>query len=160
MKETRMSLTPRQAFKFGFLLRCADENLSEEETQGRIKLAMDRLTWDGQPVPIDAAIIEREIAEWEKQAAGGIIGGLGQGLGAVGGLLKDLGWVGLLGGAGAGALGGYSAARMTKKDVDPKEMKKQELIAAYKQQAERIRRQMAARSYRQPKAPRAPRLVV
>jgi hypothetical protein len=155
-----MSLTPKQAFKFGFLLRCADENLSEAEQQERIKYAMDRLTWDGEtPLRIDATIVESTIAEWEKQAAGGIVGGIGQGLGGLANLAKNLGWMGLVGGAGVGAGGGYLAAKMSEKDIDPDEVKKQELIAAYKQQAERIRRQMAARSYRQAKAPRAPRLV-
>lgn len=32
-------LTPRQAFKFGFLMRCAEEGLTQQETTARIKLA-------------------------------------------------------------------------------------------------------------------------
>lgn len=149
-----MSLTPRQAFKFGFLLRCADENLSDAEVQARVKYAMDRFTWDGQrALPIDRSVVLQALTDWEKQAnvAGLLRGGVN--------LAKNLGWWGLMGGAGAGALGGYTAAKMTEEDIDPNEVKKQELIAAYKQQAERIRRQMLARSYRQPKAPRKPRLV-
>jgi len=149
-----MSMTPNQAFKFGFLLRCADENLSEEETQARVKYAMDLLTGDGRVLPIEHSLVDRVIGNWEKRA-NPITGTLG----AAAGLLKNLGFAGLAGGAGLGAIGGYTAAKMTDEDVDTEEMKKQELIAAYKQQAERIRRQMAARSYRQPKVPRKPQLV-
>lgn len=155
-----MSLTQRQAFKFGFLLRCADEDLSDAQTQDRIKYAMDRLTWDGQtPLSIDAAVVEQAIIEWQEKTAG-IFGAAGKGIGGAANLVKRLGWMGLLGGAGAGAAGGYLTAKMTEDDANPGDMKKQELITAYKQQAEQIRRQMAARSYRPTKAPRAPRLVV
>ena len=37
-------LDERQAFKFGFLLRCADEGLSPEELDDRIKQANERVT--------------------------------------------------------------------------------------------------------------------
>lgn len=148
-----MSLSPRQAFKFGFLLRCADENLSPLETESRIKYAMACLQWDGQtPLPLQQDVVDSALAAWEKQAVGGAIGGITN-------LMTTLGITGLLGGAGLGAAGGHLAARMTEGDADPEEMKQQELMAAYRQQAERIRRQMAARSYRQPKAPRPPSLV-
>jgi len=154
-----MSMTPRQAFKFGFLLRCADENLSDVQTTDRVKYAMDRLNWDGKTMlPIDQQVVESTLDAWQKQAYDPI-GGIGKGIGGLASLAKNLGFWGLLGGAGLGAGGGYLAAKMTDKDVDLEEMKQQELIAAYKQQAERIRRQMAARSYRPSKTPRAPKLV-
>lgn len=148
-----MTMTPRQAFKFGFLLRCADENLSDEQVAERIKYAAERLGWDGESPLLPAELVEACLATWEKQASPL------EGVGAIGNLVKNLGLWGLAGGAGLGAGAGYLTARMTDKEVDPDEVKKQELIAAYKQQAERIRRQMAARSYRQPKTPRVPRLV-
>ena len=62
-----MSLTNREAFKFGFLLRCADENLSQEETQERIKAAADHLHWDGQP-RVEAAVVEQTLQDWEKRS--------------------------------------------------------------------------------------------
>ncbi len=37
-------LTPRQAFKYGFLQRCAEEGLSAEEITGRIKQALDPMS--------------------------------------------------------------------------------------------------------------------
>lgn len=150
-----MSMTPKQAFKFGFLLRCADENLGQEETDARVKYAMAILSAE-EPCPrVERSVIDRALEEWEKQA----VVDIGSAIGGLAGLAKNLGFAGLAGGAALGAGGGYLAAKMTEKDVDTEEMKKQELIAAYKQQAERIRRQMAARSYRQSKAPRAPKLV-
>lgn len=124
-------LTPRQQFKFGFLLRCADEGLDSVETKGRIKLAEGLL--EKQAInPFRAAV----------DAA------------------KNIGWGGLAL-AGAGGLGaGYGLGKLTSDNVDPEEVKKQELIAAYKQQVDRIRRNSKTRSYRgQSGAPRAPSLM-
>ena len=36
-------MTPREAFKIGFLMQCADEGLSGEQTAGRISQLADRL---------------------------------------------------------------------------------------------------------------------
>jgi hypothetical protein len=131
-------LSPREAFKFGFMLRCADENLTEEQTRERIKVAfanMQKTAWIN-PFPA-----------------------IGQTAKAVYPLIKGLGLLGIGGAAAAGGLGGYGLAKMTEKDVDPEEIKRQELIAAYQQQANEIRRRAKARSYRPSKAPRAPQLV-
>ena len=59
----------------------------------------------------------------------------------------------------AGAAGGYGLAKMTSDDVNPDDIKNQELIAAMQQQADRIRRSMAVRRYRDASAPRPPRLA-
>lgn len=130
-----MALSRREAFKFGFLLRCADEGLTQEQTVERIKMA------------------NAQLAELEKHAS------IWQAATSVPKLLLSLGPWGLLGGAGVGALGGIGLAKMTNKSVDPEEAKRQELIAAYQQQADRIRRSTAARRYRSPTAPRKPKLV-
>ena len=37
-----MSLTDREAFKFGFLLRCADENLDDAQIQERMDFALTK----------------------------------------------------------------------------------------------------------------------
>lgn len=142
-----MSLTNREAFKFGFLLRCADENLSPEETQERIKAAADHLHWDGQP-RVEAAVVEQTLQAWEKRSdVSGVLNFLRS---------SALGGIGAA--AGVGALGGYGLAKATRSQVDPDEIKQQELVAAYKQQTDRIRRLMAARSYRQNQPPRRARL--
>lgn len=127
-----MSLTTRQAFKFGFLYHCAEQGLTREQAEARIKTA--------------AALLEKEAT----------LGSLANtGLQA----LKSLGVYGL-GASAAGGLGaGYGLAQLTEPQSDPEEIKKQELIATYKQQVDRIRRSMAARSYRDTATkPRAPML--
>lgn len=128
-----MSLTSRQAFKFGFLLHCAQQGLDRGETELRIKQAHELL---------------------EKSAS---LGSTGK---ATVDFLKSMGWYGL-GASAAGGLGaGYGLAKLTEPTADPEEVKKRELIATYKQQADRIRRSMAARSYRDMTSkPRMPSLM-
>lgn len=114
-------MTPREAFKFGFLLRCVDENLSDEETEGRIKLAATMM---------------------EKQA---LIPELAKGLASIGysGALLGLGGAGIVGGAG-----GLLAAKMTEPDVSVDEQKAHELTQAYQVQAQRARQARARRGFR------------
>ncbi len=122
-------MTDREAFKFGFLLRCADEGLSPEQTRERVKLAY--------------------------------------GLGAAAGLAIKaplaIAALGIPAAALAGAGAGYVGAKLTDPPVDPDEAKKQELIAAYRQQADRARRTAARVGYRlehqRPSVPRLPRLA-
>ena len=132
-----MALSPREAFKFGFLLRCADEGLGEGAIADRVKTAATLL--DGQ----------------EKQA-GGMADALVNAAKSLGGLATRAGGLGLAGGAALGGLGGHLLAKSTEREVDPEEAKMEELIAAYQQQTERARRAAQRRSYRERKAPRAP----
>jgi hypothetical protein len=124
-------MTDLEAFKFGFLLRCADEGLTAEQVQARIKLAAG---------PAVAA------------AATGA--GLGLAKPALGltknlaGLSMLLGGAGLAGAAGLGAGGGYLAAKATEPDMDAEDAKMQELIAAYRQQADQARRTASRIGYR------------
>lgn len=73
----------------------------------------------------------------------------------------DMGWMGtvlkaplnlgalkILAGTTAGVAGGYGLAKLTEENVDPEMAKQYELIAAYRQQAERARRQAARADYR------------
>ena len=145
-----MALTSREAFKFGFLLRCADENLSPEETQARVKAAADQLAWDGRPV-VAASLVEETLQAWEKRSEGYFSDLLN--------FTRDTGMLGVGVAAGVGGLGGYGLAKAMAPQTDPDEIKQQELVAAYKQQADRIRRLMAARSYRTNQAPRRSRLT-
>jgi len=127
-------LDQRQAFKFGFLLRCADEGLTPEQTQVRVKEACDRL---------------------EQIKTANVLGGIG----GIGKFLMNAGLLGLGGSAALGAAGGAGLASLMEEDADPEDVKRQELAAAYQQQAERIRRSMASHSYRPSTAPRKPSLV-
>lgn len=114
-----MSLTQRQAFKFGFLMRCADEGLTAEETLERVKTAAALA--HGEPLIKEALIPE-----------------------ALNILYKG-GLLGLAGGALAGAGGGYMLAKATDKEVDPEEQKVNELIAAYRRNAARAEQMRKAR---------------
>lgn len=123
-------MSPRQLFKFGFLLRCADEGLTPAQTQLRIAACLEKVAADG--------------SGW-----GHMLADAGLGLGALG-----------LAGAGAGGAGlGYMAARMTEPQADPETAKQQELIAAYKQYADHARRLAARRTYRPSSTPNSPRLL-
>lgn len=155
-----MPLTPQEAFKFGFLLRCADENLDDDQIQARVKYAVDRLQWRGEPL-IDGNLVHEKIAAVRKQ--GFDVGGMASGAGHLGSaLIKALtsaGAWGLAGGAGIGALGGYTAAKLSDKDIDPEEVKMQELIEAYRQHTNNIRRRtMAQRAQTNPQV-RIPQLM-
>ena len=121
-----LALTPCQMFKVGFLLRCADEGLSEEETDVRIKEA------------------SRFSEQYEKQAEGPISGTLGTGAKA----LKGLTLLSMLTAGLAGGVGGYAAGSLTDKPIDPEDVKRQELISAYQQHTDRVRQQLARGHYR------------
>lgn len=112
-------LTDREAFRLGFLLRCAEEQLSPVQIRERIK----------------AAAIENYLPG---AGAAKTVAGLGL-MGGVAGL-------GLSAAAGAG--GGWLAAKATEPDMDAEDAKMQELIAAYRQQAEQARRTAARIGYR------------
>jgi hypothetical protein len=131
-----LNLTPSQMFKVGFLLRCADEGLSDEETAERVAMA------------------ERYV----KQAGvGDAIQGTASGGSATLQLLRSLGLWGLVGGGLLGGIGGYAGGVLTDEPTDPSEVKKQELVAAYQQHADRARRQAANTQYRSA-VPRKPSL--
>lgn len=130
-------LAPRELFKVGFLLRCADENLSPAETQSRIERASEF------------------VGSVEKQ---GFLGGAGEFLSALVKAIPQLSLLGLGASGVAGLTGGYTAGKLTDEALDPDEIKRQELIAAYQQQSDRARRAMSRRQYRRA-APRRPQLI-
>lgn len=131
------ALTPNQMFKVGFLLRCADESLSEEATAERIQTA------------------KRFVNHIEKQ---GVPKGLGGAVLTGADLAKSLVLWSLVGGGLVGGVGGYAAGALTDEPVTPEEVKKQELVAAYQQHADRVRRQLAQGRYRDTKL-RKPQLA-
>lgn len=116
-------MTPREGFKYGFLLRCAEEGLTAKQAEARAARGL------------------------EKRGAGmlgSFLGGLGGG--AASAITSAPQWIPKLGlgvlGAGALAtgLGGYALGKMQEGDVDPEEVQREELINAYRTQAELARR--------------------
>lgn len=120
-------LTPQEAFKVGFLARCARDGLTPPQMLARVKLAGDLL---------------------EKHAVlGGLMGGAA---GAAGGVANRVAGLGIPLALAAppivGGLGGYALARMTDvDDTDVDAIKNQELVDEYRRQAEALRRRRAVR---------------
>lgn len=130
-------LDSRQSFKAGFLLRCAEEGLTREETEARISLGLEK------------------VAGWGTDSVKTLAG-------TGGGLISGLSLASLLGVFGAGAVGGaggITAAKLTEPDMNTEEAKTHEMIAALQYHAENARRSTARRALRPDvRRPRAPQL--
>ncbi len=131
-------LTPQESFRLGFLLRCAEEGCTPAEIKERVKLA------------VAPALL------------GGGLSTLRSLLSPTWNSLKTMGTfplhataLGIAGAAAAGGAGGYGLAKLQNSDVDPDEAKRQELISAFKLQADLARRRAQQRSYRRD-APASP----
>lgn len=121
-----MALTAREQFRLGFLTSCAKQGLKPEEIKERVKAAHSL---------VKAGFVDMQKLLSLYTAAPAMAAGYG-----------------LLTSAGAGAIGGYTAAKLTDDNVDPDEAKRQELIAVYRQHAERARRNASRIRYRQGKS--------
>lgn len=137
------AMTAQEQFRVGFLMRCAEDGCTLEDISQRIKQANNPL-WMG--------------------------AGIGAGQAAVSGLsnLKDLFYdymkspayiagVGIPLAAAAGGALGHGAGIVQSQDADPAELKRQELLQAYKVQAARIKQLAAAN--KPDKGIRSPRLL-
>ena len=146
-----MSLTAKENFRMGFLMRCAEEGCTAEDIRTRVKLAhvLRSLGQDEQFV--------KEAADPVTATTNKALGGLGW---LAGSALSSPFTAAMYGVGGAGVLGaagGYGLAKLQDQEVDPEDAKHQELVAAYRAQAERIRRKTKNLSHRQFK-PEAPKL--
>jgi hypothetical protein len=115
-------MTDAQAYKFGFLYRCAEEGLTVEETRARIKQAV---AFVKQANPLQTA--------WNALTTLGTAGVAGTAALS----------------AGAGALGGLSLAKLREPDVNPEEIRAQEEISAYNMYTSQIKQRNALRQLRQ-----------
>jgi len=111
-----MPVTEKQAFSFGFLTRCAQENLEDEQIAERVDAARQLL---GQ--------LEKQAdTDWWSP------GNLTQQL-VANPFLYAVG-----GGIAAGGLGGMALAKMQQGSTDPDDVKQQELTSAYNAYTEQI----------------------
>ena len=106
-------MTPAEAFKFGFLAKCAADGCSPEEITSRI-----------------------QTASMQKQAIGGLgikdaLGYLGSAAGAIGSAGSTALTAALVAPPVLGGLGGYALAKANTDDYDPKEAVKREEIENY-----------------------------
>jgi len=140
-------MTPKEQFRAGFLLRCAEEGCSMADVQARVKTAV-------------AAILPGVLTGAGVAGGQAAIGGLGKAKDLLVDYLKSpiamLG-AGTVASAGLGGVVGHGLGKLHSEDVDPNELKQQELLQAYRTQAARIR-QLAALKNTQP-AVRSPRLL-
>jgi hypothetical protein len=120
-------MTPREGFKYGFLLRCAEEGLTVKQAEARAVRALEKRggeVWD--------------TIKGVGGAAKDLI--MGPGLGS----MKTILGYGIPIGLGAAAIGGgglgYGLAKMQEGDIDPADVQREELINAYRTQAELARR--------------------
>lgn len=122
-------LSARDAFKAGFLERCAANGLTADQIQSAAKTAEDKL----------AGLVDSAL-----KGAGKAVGGLASG--AVGyGVPLALAAPPVLGG-----VAGYALAKATDiDDTDIDAIKADEVIAEYRRQAERMNRQRIVRNYQQ-----------
>jgi hypothetical protein len=123
-------LTPREAFKVGFLARCAEDGLTPDQMLSRVKLAAEM---------------------FEKRAFLGKLldKGVDAGLGAAGGMARLGGLAAVIAPPVLGAMGGYGLAKATDvDDTDVDEIKKRELVEEYQRQAAKMHRQKLVRSYK------------
>lgn len=141
------SMTPKEQFRAGFLLRCAEEGCSMADVQARVKTAV-------------AAVLPGVLTGAGVAGGQAAIGGLGKAKDLLVDYLKSpiamLG-AGTVASAGLGGVVGHGLGKLHSEDVDPNELKQQELLQAYRTQAARIR-QLAALKNTQP-AVRSPRLL-
>lgn len=120
-------LSPREAFKAGFLLKCAQDGRTQAETEHLV----------------DQVLYVVKQAGWTDVAAKPY----NTALDVAGNTLSDLGNVGvtaaLLGPALAGAAAGYGTAKLQDiDDTDVDTIKKRELADEYRRQAQRLRQKM------------------
>lgn len=118
-------LEPKDAFKVGFLHRCAEAGLSRDEIRDTVKTAQDKL----------ASLL------------GGVAGPLASAATSIGAPMALLAPP-LLGGAA-----GYALSRATDiDDTDVKDVQDRELLDTYKTESDRLRRQKAVRDFKKSQA--------
>lgn len=130
-----MDVTAKEAFRLGFLARCAEEGLTGAHLETRIKSAA-----------------EKQSLVW-LLPAGLAAAGLGYGLirDGVSGLANSTATLaGLIpaGGLLGGAALGYGAAKMTEPNITDDDIKSQELADTYRIYAEKAKANRRARQYR------------
>ena len=132
-----MDVTAKEAFRLGFLARCAEEGLTGERLDTRIKSAA-----------------EKQSLGWLLPAAGLAAAGIGTAAALRGGLHDLASGAGTLaglipaGGLIAGAGLGYGAAKLTEPNITDDDIKAQELADTYRIYADKAKANRRARQYR------------
>lgn len=108
------TMTPAQLYKFGFLLRCAEENLTPEQTDERARKALSGT--------------QKQAGEvWNATA------GLAKALLSAGMVLP------IVAGAGIGVGGGMLAASAAHPEISESELRRQEILSELQKNTQRLR---------------------
>jgi hypothetical protein len=126
-----MDMTPNEAFRLGFITRCAEEGLNGDQLQQRIKLAAEKKAYMNYILPTLLLGGGLTLASRAPGMTGTAIG-----LPAAAGL-----------GIGAGL--GYGAAKVTEPNISADDIKAMELADTYKIYAARAQANRKAQKYRQ-----------
>lgn len=116
-----MDVTEKEAFKLGFLQRCAEEKLIGSALESRIKAA---------EAFVKGAALQLPTLSDSWQALGNVA------------------YAPLMLATVGGGLAGHLAGKMTEPDVDEEDLKARELAAAYKAYAARAKTNRKLRLYR------------
>ena len=123
-----MSLTPREAFKFGFLSRCVEHGLSLDQVHQQVKEALDKLAGWTDLITKPAGAAAHGVASMSPYA----MAGLAAAPLAIGGL---------------GGFGLAKAVDVNERDAD--EVKRDEVTDEYERQTDLLRRVKAIRDAKQ-----------
>jgi hypothetical protein len=122
-------LSAKEAFRLGFLTRCAEERLIGEKLTTRIKRAAEKKSWIWPVLALgSAAAAGAGLGRGATKGTGDLLRGYGTMLGTAGA-------AGLAGGAGIG----YGLAHATQPNITDDEIRAQELAQTYRIYAERAR---------------------
>jgi len=124
-----MALTPREAFKIGFMMRCAEDGLGPAEVQDRIQKIAAALE--------KQAVLEPLSGKTVSSSLGGLDGLARLGLGTA--VTVPI---------GLGLLGGYLLNRAREAEVDEEDVRTRELIDELKHWSRRARERQKAKMLR------------
>lgn len=141
-----MDLTSKEAFRLGFLTRCAEEGLTGTALQARIKSAAEGATEKraNPGLTIPSWLLALPLVGGAARSAGNALYDIAQ----TGGALA----VGAPAAAGlaAGGLGGYALAKFNEPNITDDDVKAQEVADTYRRYAQRLKiRRKLNPTYRQ-----------
>ncbi len=135
-------MTPEQAFKVGFLYKCAEDGLSMRETHARVKKALAEFKAGGNLAGLEKAAILPALAAGAGTIAGGTAGLAARALTYAPSLLSTGAILGAAAPIALGAGGGYAAAKLTQDDKSDalENAKQDELLGEYERLTEAAKR--------------------
>lgn len=135
-----MGLSKEAAFRYGFLARCADEGLTEDQIAHRLEVALEKTA--AEPAGLG---LFNDLYSTAKNVGSDVLNAPLTALGYVSSMAKPVLGMSALGGAALGIGGAAGLSELTKSEKDVDDIRKEELIYAYGQAAEEARRRADAR---------------